>query len=634
MRLQHRSSVPRYALFLLILIPLSLLTACSSSDDGPVAVDPVALAAITDLSVTRANTASVTLNWTSPVALSKAGLAVSYDLRYTTAAQAAAAWDDWTIAVAPAAHDGTAEPRIHTVSGLTANETYLFDLRATNGGGIWSEASNRVMATAAQQHDRTPPGAVRDLQQWGGTATSLTVAWTAARDDDIYGEIADQELRYATEPITAETWAQAAVAPGAPQQAADVPGMLQLTLGDLTAETDYYFAVVAVDDEGQTSDLSNVLSATTGDLNVIRVYLDGSGDYPNIENAIHSAVAGDLILVGPGRYTWTNQGTGDPILGMINVRRDQTGFEVRSMAGPELTILDAERNGGVMSVTGGSEAEPKTELERAGITISGFTFTQGAALDDGGAQGSGGGGLSMHLTDTVVRNCIFRDNEAIQGGAVWVGGRAGATLEDCLFEDNLALVGGAVVLVNSIPTNTVRRCTIRNNRGDRDGGGILAFHCSALIEDCVIVDNSARDEGGGLYVGEVNRPGEEPERSIEVRRCTIVGNQAGVRGSGISLNTDAVIRLENTVVAFNTRTVGLTAIAVSVYEMSCTLVYGNDGDGLPSSTVDLGGNLFEDPQFCDLATFRLGAGSPCLPANQGPDGCGLIGALAQGCTGP
>lgn len=633
MRFPLRSSVLRFVFFCLILTPLLLLLACSSSEDGPVAVDPVALAPVTDLSVTRANASSVTLNWTSPAALSKAGLAIKYDLRYTTPAQAGADWADWTIAVAPAGHDGTAEHRIHTVGGLTANQTYVFDLRATNGGDIWSGASNRVMATAAQQWDRTPPASVKDLQQWGGTATSLTVAWTAARDDDIYGDAASQELRYSTEPITTETWDAAAVAPGTPQEA-EVSGMLDLTLSDLTAETTYYFAVVATDDEGHDSGLSNLLSATTGDLNVIRVYVDGSGDYPNLENAIHSAVVGDLILVGPGRYTWTNQGTGDPILGLINVRRDQTDFEVRSMAGPELTILDAEGNGGVMSVTGGSEVETKTDLERAGITINGFTFTGGAALDDGGAQGSGGGGLSMHLTDTVVRNCIFRGNEAIQGGAIWIGGRCGATVEDCLIEDNFALVGGGLVLVNSIPTNTVRRCTIRDNRADRDGGGILTFHCSSLIEDCVLRDNSTRDEGGAIYVGEVNRPGEAPERMVEIRGCTIVANQAGVRGSGVSLNTDATARLENSVVAYNTRSAGLTAIAISGYEMGCTVVFGNESDSMPSSTVDLGGNLFADPLFCDLVSYRPGPGSPCLPANQGPDGCGLVGALDQGCAGP
>ena len=41
------------------------------------------------------------------------------------------------------------------------------------------------------------------------------------------------------------------------------------------------------------------------------VTIDGLGDVPTIQAAIDSAAADDTVLVGPGHYTWSNQGSGD-----------------------------------------------------------------------------------------------------------------------------------------------------------------------------------------------------------------------------------------------------------------------------------------------------------------------------------
>ncbi len=631
MRQTRRSIAPLTLILLLIVgLPLLLVACSGGSDDGGavVVIPPAELGAITDLAVTAGDAGTVTLSWTSPAVLDKADLEITYDLRYATLADAETEWATWTIATPPDADSASGVARTYTVTGLAADATYVFEMRTT-GGGDWSASSNMVVGTAAVIHDNTSPEPITDLRQWAGTSTSLTFAWTAAHDDGHYGALASHELRYATTPITAENWAQASMATGTPS-AGEYEGSLQLTVSELTGETTYYCAVIATDDEGLSSGLSNVPSATTGDLNVIRVYVDGTGDYPTIERAIGAAEVGDLILVGPGRYTWTNQGTGDPLHGMINVPRDWQDFEVRSMAGAELTILDAEGNGAVMSVTGGSTQMPDGSLDYAGIIIDGFTFTGGApkGTEPNQTDGWAGGGINVHLSDTVIRNCIFRGNEAHDGGGVWIGGQGDAVLEDCLIEDNSAYFGGGVMLINSEPRINIRRCTIRNNQAQSRGGGMFNYHCTVSITDCEISGNTTLGSGGGISSWSMNPGG-------EIVGCTIVGNDAHNVGAGVFLTDDTTMLVERSIVAFNLRKAGLTCTVNSVLEIGCSLVHGNEGgDDFPYGTVDLGNNLSDDPLLCDLTTLSPSAGSPCLPGNRDGDECGVIGAQDQGCQVP
>ena len=399
------------------------LTGCGSSDETAPAVpaNPVPLA-IEDLNAVGATSSSVTLAWTSPRFPDKS--ATRYDLRYIAYGSEDAAWDTWTVAAAPEPDAEPGRSRTHMVTGLEAGRVYAFSMRAGTDGIEWSDASGVAVATAAPEWDTTAPAAIKGLLLYRSTPTSLTVAWPPTGDDGVHGRAQGYEVRYAATPVTEATWDAAVPAPGGVAASA-LPGMLETTLTGLVADREYHVAVKAVDDRGLVSGLSNVIAAMTVDVRTIFVNVEGTGDYRTIEEAIHAAKAGDLVLVGPGHYTWANQATGDSLLGMINVPRDYADFEVRGIAGAEATILDAQHHGKVMSVTGGSSG-PAGSLEYAGITIEGFTFTNGQANADGPnpREGWSGGGLNLHLTDTVVRNCIFRDNESSHGGGLWCGGQA------------------------------------------------------------------------------------------------------------------------------------------------------------------------------------------------------------------
>jgi len=365
------------------------------------------------------------------------------------------------------------------------------------------------------------------------------------------------------------------------------------------------------------------------DVRVIEVFVDRSGDYPTIEDALRYAKAGDLILVGPGRYTWTDQGTGDPQTGMINTPARLDSVELRSTHGPELTILDAERQGAVMSITGGTVDPPGGERYWTGITVDGFTFTGGLADGENGSheKGWGGGGVNAHLSDSVIRNCIFTDNEATEGGAVWIGGQGAAILEDCVITGNRATLGGGVLLVNSAPTITVRRCEITDNDA-KYGGGLLAWHCAFEMSDCLVTGNKGGLRGGGLYIAEIVH--EDPTIHLygELTGVTVADNTSPT-GAGMYLENLPDVTFTGMIVAFNTGSAAIKSVKISSgLKAGCTDLFGNPGGARwPMGFVDQGGNIEADPLFCDRTGYYLRGSSPCLA------GCGRIGARGQGCGG-
>lgn len=623
---------PWSSVFFLMTIAL-LLVACSSSDEGEIVdpgPDPDPLA-VTDLAVLAGSANSITLTWTSPPYADKAS--IRYDLRYIAYGSENADWDTWTVAAAPTVDSGPGQTHTHVVSGLTADQVYVFGLKASTDGVEWTHVSNTVVATAAVVHDTTPPGAITGLFRYQSTPTSLTMAWPMAGDDGDHGQAASYEARYSTTTITDANWDDATPVPGIIAESS-LPGQMETTITGLTADQEYYVAVMATDDRGYESGLSNVVSAATVSMRTFYVNVEGTGDYPTIEGAIDSARVGDLILVGPGRYTWTNQGTGDPLRGLVFVHRDYTDFEVRSIAGPEATIIDAEHQGRCMAVTGGPPPDPENP-NYAGIIIDGFTFTNGKAVGEEGSpeEGWSGAGLNLHLTDTIVRNCIMTGNEARQGGGLWVGGQGDALIEDCLIENNRARYwGGGIMLVNSEPRITVRDCIVRNNNATYQGGGIWAGNVACTLENLLIVHNTTSDEGGGIYAISLNS-------DCLVTRCTVADND-GDFGSAVYLignnddEEDTVLDIESSILAFNTGSAAFSTRVNSWIEIGCSLVFGHDqGNQFPIGTVDLGGNLETDPLFCDRTNYLLRSDSPCLPGNH-PDSadCGVIGAREVGCS--
>lgn len=109
--------------------------------------------------------------------------------------------------------------------------------------------------------DFLAPEPVTDLAFAGSSSGAIDLTFTAPRDNG-GGSVSAYDLRYSRLPITADNWHQALPLPmPGPPQAAGSTEYISAT--GLESGADYYLALVAIDDTGQVSALSNLVSART-----------------------------------------------------------------------------------------------------------------------------------------------------------------------------------------------------------------------------------------------------------------------------------------------------------------------------------------------------------------------------------
>lgn len=105
----------------------------------------------------------------------------------------------------------------------------------------------------------TSTGEASAQQAWN----SVTLSWTTPGDDGLLGTAAQFDIRYATSPITAASFASATRwTTGVPAPAASGAQQSVMVTG-LSPATTYYFAIKTADEVPNWAGLSNVVSRTT-----------------------------------------------------------------------------------------------------------------------------------------------------------------------------------------------------------------------------------------------------------------------------------------------------------------------------------------------------------------------------------
>ena len=241
--------------YLRILVSARGLGACLPSQ--PSCGRSVTLSEIDVRSLTPELDADIT--WVAPGDDEFLGVAERYELRTSIAPLTEENFTNATPIAVPAPRPG-GQLELHRLPALPPEATHYFGIRAIDNAGNVAPLSNIASITVPG----VPPAPVTDLRASAIEARQATLSWTAPGDDGNEGTATAYDLRYATERIDPVTWDNATPLTGvpAPQPAGRNESF---TVSGLEPDQTYYFALLARDERGQASVLSNVLRIDTLD---------------------------------------------------------------------------------------------------------------------------------------------------------------------------------------------------------------------------------------------------------------------------------------------------------------------------------------------------------------------------------
>lgn len=202
---------------------------------------------------------------------------------------------------------------------------------------------------------------------------------------------------------------------------------------------------------------------------IITVGPGGGYDHSTITAALTNAVAGDTIQVAQATYS---AGTGE-------------SFPLRLS---QAVTLESQPTNTTQPHLQGDALHTVVSIETGGVTVRGFRITDG--LGSEGINLMDGGGICVFVgpdeTNTVhIENCLIENNQCTSdetydgcGGGIYCGG----TYCECF-------------------QIQIHGCIVRNNAVAGNGAGVCCALLSIVrVEDTLIEDNTAEDNGGGVYV--------------------------------------------------------------------------------------------------------------------------------------
>jgi predicted outer membrane repeat protein len=201
---------------------------------------------------------------------------------------------------------------------------------------------------------------------------------------------------------------------------------------------------------------------------------------------------------------------------------------------------------------------------------------------------------------------------------------------DCLFDGNIANVnytgfGAGLACFGS--NAQLRQCVFADNEAANGGSAFYCEGSTLMLDSCIFSNNG----GFGYSVALCSE-----SSNVAMESCTFWGNSAIWSGACIELDSGSGAQVGNTIIASSNYVQAIACGGTSSVVATCDDVWGNEGGdyiGCLAGMNGQDGNISSDPQFCDAlgGDFRLGPLSPCAPEVN--PACGLIGARPVGCGG-
>ncbi len=212
-----------------------------------------------------------------------------------------------------------------------------------------------------------------------------------------------------------------------------------------------------------------------------------------------------------------------------------------------LSITGNDNNSGDLNINGplhiigaanGNTVIDANDIDRVFEINNGTTTFENLTIQGGDVSGDGGALLIGGSAGAILESVVVRDNEASGfGGGIRVSGSL--TVNNSVIENNTASRGGGVLLAGG-NGNSINATTISGNTSSTSGGGVVATSGSHTFTNTTISGNTSATGGGFQSDG----------ASTQIVNSTITKNEATVEGGGLKRNSGTVM-LDGSIVAGN-----------------------------------------------------------------------------------
>ena len=377
----------------------------------------------------------------------------------------------------------------------------------------------------------------------------------------------------------------------------------------------YYVIYVCTPDGGE-----NWLAAleqtfvTPANWRFVESLLD-DGSNGTLRKVINDAAAGDIIKFGRG-VTGTIVLTQGPItLGKVLTIDGGNKIEVSGNTTSRIfqtavsgcIIENIVLKNGKVSGSGPAGSGGAIYAEDA-ITLESVTIKDCSATQ---------GGAIYTEADLTLNNCTIEGNTAPNGAGVMVEGNLTVTLSGCLIKNNSATTNGGglyKVGTTSLPTVVVKDCTFQGNSAETGAAIYLQRHSDLSVADSKFIDNSASARAAAMYLN-----GYTTQPSSNVIRCLFTGNSGVATTDGLIYATTVPTGLfSDCVFTGNTfqatsgyhRCIYVTTSASACTVRNCTFTNNDRGGGFYAAAGTL--NVYNS---VDVGNSYLSASSASATLN-------------------
>jgi len=207
---------------------------------------------------------------------------------------------------------------------------------------------------------------------------------------------------------------------------------------------------------------------------------DGTGNFITIQEGIVAATNSDTILVYPGTY-------------YENIDYLEKSLTVASlyMITPEDSLINQT------IIDGNQQARCVTIDESEDVSLIGFTIQNGLALGDA-SNGRGGGILIKEVSNTLIANCMIKNNKSNKGGGIWIYS-GNTSLKGNTISHNWALQsGGGIRIIGYVQFDDMELNNIFLNYSGTGVDIFISEYLPNITE--VIVDTFTVAEPGYFFI--------------------------------------------------------------------------------------------------------------------------------------